>query len=60
MIFNSSDFAGYIVTGILTNGQRFRKLTLNWHYANAINLWRGSVWGMQHNGHRKLLKRVNN
>jgi hypothetical protein len=60
MTFNTTDFAGYIVTGVLTNGTRFRRLTLNWHYANGINLWRGSVWGMKHDGHRQLLKRVYN
>jgi hypothetical protein len=60
MKFNAADYAGYIITGILTDGTRFRRLTLNPYYAMAINLWRGSVWGMKHNGHRQLLKRVQN
>lgn len=60
MTFNTADFVGYIITGVLTNGQRFRKLTLNWHHANGINLWRGSVWGYKADGHRTLLKRVTN
>ena len=60
MIFDTADFVGYVVTGITTDGKRFRKLALNWYYANSINLWRGSVWGYKADGHRTLLKRVTN
>ena len=60
MTFNTADFVGYVVTGVLTNGQRFRKTTVIALYALGINLWRGSVWGMKHDGHRQLLKRVTN
>jgi hypothetical protein len=49
----------YIVTGILTNGRRFKAIhTKSYKHAMGINLYRGSVWERQSDGSRKLLKRV--
>ena len=49
----------YVVTGTLVNGRRFQAIhTKNYNYAMSINLYRGSVWEMQSDGSRKLLKRV--
>jgi hypothetical protein len=61
MTFDPLDFTGYVVTGTLVRGGRFRRHTALATYALGINLWRGSVWGIRlDNGHRKLLKRVYN
>lgn len=49
----------YIVTGVRTDGRRFRIVTTNQMHAFGINLWRGSVWALE-NGKRKLLRRVRN
>jgi hypothetical protein len=50
----------YIVTGVNVKGQRFRKVYDNKYLAMCINLWRGSVWEVQPDGRRKLIKRVMN
>ena len=51
----------YVVTGVLRTGQRFKAIhTSNLFYAYGINLWNGSVWEVESNGKRKLLKRVFN
>lgn len=52
-------FILYKVTGILRNGRRFKAI----YYSNAIdasriNLWHGSIYGIQEDGKCKLLKRV--
>ena len=61
MTFNTADFTGYVVTGLLVQGGRFRRHTAIAGYALGINLWRGSVWGIRlDNGRRQLLKRVYN
>jgi hypothetical protein len=52
-------FQYFVVTGVLTNGRRFKaKMYYNWKWANSINLYKGSVWGVGANGRRTLLKRV--
>jgi hypothetical protein len=48
----------YHVTGIDTNGKRFKIETNNSMQAAGINLYRGSVWEVDKNGKRKLVKRV--
>jgi hypothetical protein len=59
--FNTNEFEKYYVTGILVNGKRFSQCWTNFYYANGINLYRGSVWGVRKdNGKRQLLKRVFN
>lgn len=55
-----ADYASYRITGILTNGRRFSMQTIHLWYAMGINLWRGSVWGVNWHGKRTLLKRVYN
>lgn len=47
----------FIVTGVTKTGQRFKKELDSFIWADAINLWRGSVWLLR-NGKRTLLKRV--
>ena len=48
----------YHVTGVDRDGKRFKPMVYdNYHYASAINLWRGSVW-LVRNGKRHLVKRV--
>ena len=48
----------FVVTGVLYNRtKRFRITTDSALYADAINLWRGSVWIVK-DGKRKLIKRV--
>lgn len=54
-------FNGYVITGTLVSGKRFKrsfdKDGALW--AMGINLWRGSVWGIRiSDGKRQLLKRI--
>lgn len=46
----------YIITGILVNGKRFKAIqTVSpQHY----NIWKGSIWKLDDNGKRKLIKRI--
>ena len=54
-------FKEFHVTGKLRDGRRFKRLKFSsFASANMINLWNGSVWGIQEDGKRKLLKRVCN
>ena len=54
-------FKEFHVTGTKINGKRFNVLKFNsYTVANSINLYKGSVWGVQENGKRKLIKRVYN
>ena len=54
-------FKEFHVTGKQANGKRFKKMKFSsFISANMINLYNGSVWGVQENGTRKLLKRVYN
>lgn len=48
----------YHVTGVTVRGRRFKQVHTDPFYALHINLWRGSVWEVQPNGKRRLLKRV--
>lgn len=48
----------YIVTGVDVRGKRFRLQYSKLFHALCINLWRGSVWLVNDNGKRKLVKRV--
>ena len=49
----------YAVTGVTTDGKRFRLSYSSIMQALGINLYRGSVWEVK-NGKRKLIKRVYN
>jgi len=53
-------FQKYVVTGKTVKGTRFSMVYSNEMHAMSINLWKGSVWGVNENGKRKLIKRVNN
>lgn len=51
----------YVVTGITTDGRRFKLQYRSYIMANSINLYRGSLWERHKaTGKRKLLKRVYN
>lgn len=50
----------YVVTGIDRRGKRFSHRYSNFFQAMGINLWNGSVWEVNPQGKRKLLKRVHN
>lgn len=47
----------YHITGVDTNGKRFKRTTNILWFALCINLWNGSVWEVTNNK-RKLIKRV--
>jgi len=47
----------YHVTGVDVYGKRFKIVTDNAIHAFGINLFRGSVWEVDKNGKRKLLRR---
>ena len=49
----------YIVTGVLTNGRRFKLQYSDYRQAMGINLWRGNVWEVI-DGKRKRIKSVTN
>lgn len=53
-------FSEYHVTGTSKQGKRFKKIYDSFSWANGINLFQGSVWGVLPSGKRKLLKRVYN
>jgi hypothetical protein len=54
-----SFFDSFVVTGVTTNGKRFKYRYIMPGMAFAINLYRGSVWGVKGNK-KQLLKRVYN
>src|SRR6187549_256618 len=51
---------GFQVTGQMVRGGRFSHHYTMIGMAMAVNLWRGSVWGILPNGKRQLIKRVFN
>ncbi len=54
-------FKEFHVTGKLRDGRRFKRMKFSrFSIADTINIYEGSVWGVQENGKRKLLKRVYN
>jgi hypothetical protein len=56
------NFIGFIVTGILTNGKRFKKIysgsSIGYETAKGINLFQGSLWAITMDNKKKLIKRV--
>ena len=55
------NFKEFHVTGISFSGRRFKRMTFSsFKSAGMINVWTGSVWGVQENGNRKLLRRIYN
>ncbi len=57
---NTKDWQKFHVTGKDTSGKRFKIETTNAIHAFGINIWRGSVWGVNIDGSRTLLRRVRN
>lgn len=56
-----SDIVRFDVTGRYYNShKRFKMSFGSLLQACSINLWNGSVWAVQSNGSRKLIKRVLN
>ncbi len=55
--YTTSDFISYVVTGFLYNtDKRFKPIrTSNWKQAKSINLWKGKIWGIKHDGRRILI-----
>lgn len=55
---------GYVVTGRDYHGRRFRKVypgtIAGAFFALGINLWNGTVWGVDANGKREAIKRIRN
>lgn len=61
MEYKESEFKEFVVIGFFYNTRkRFKKVHSSWFGANSINLWRGNVWGVFHNGKRIRLKSVYN
>jgi len=56
----TTEYFGFVVTGVDRDGKRFVRFYKDAKWAFGINLWRGSVWGVNTEGKRKLLKRVTN
>lgn len=51
----------YVLTGVDRNGKRFRKVSDNYFYLKAHNVWRGSLWAWpESTGVRSLLYRWTN
>lgn len=53
-------FIEYHVTGVDRNGKRFKIVTKSAMYANGINVWRGTKWGVLATGKRVKLVEVYN
>lgn len=56
-----TEVVGYRVTGVLYNSKK--RFVLNYKtlvMATSINLWKGSIWAVQANGKKKLIKRIVN
>ena len=53
-------FKEFHVTGISRDGKRFKLMFNSFQAAININLYQGSVWGVNEKGKRILLKRVFN
>lgn len=55
------NFVKFEVTGKCRDGSRFKKMTFSsFNAAAMINLYQGSIWGVQENGKRSLLRSVYN
>lgn len=57
--FDLDQFKSYQITGILTNGKRFKPIQYSdVQWAMGINLYNGSIWGIKSDNKRVLLKRI--
>lgn len=60
-IISLKQFEKFHVTGVLYNDKRFKTMVYNnFEFANSINLYNGSIWGVKSDKKRVLLKRVYN
>ena len=50
----------YHVTGVDRDGKRFKIVTSNKMHAEGINLWNGTVWEVDCDGKRTMIRRVYN
>jgi len=50
----------YHVTGTDRNGKRFKIVTANKIHAEGINIWKGTVWEVDCDGKRTMIRRVYN
>ncbi len=66
IIVNNIECESFIVTGRMYGSltRRFNKIftgdRVGFMYAEMINLWNGSIWGITKEGKRKLIKRIQN
>lgn len=64
MQINPRDYIRFEVTGLTTDGKRFKRAypatVAGGMTALGINLWNGSVWGVLPSGKRVRLSRVTN
>ena len=51
-------FVEFHITGTDRDGKRFKIVTNNHMHAFMINLWQGTVWGVDKTGKRHALRRV--
>lgn len=59
--WDREDFKEYHVTGVDTDGRRFKTMVYtNWHHVRMINLYRGTFWGVKPDGKRVKLQEVYN
>lgn len=55
------DIIEYHLTGVTSDGRRYKRIySASWYFPSmgTNDLYRGSVWSVDSNGKRKLLKRV--
>tara|TARA_R100001594_G_scaffold149891_1_gene209080 strand:+ start:501 stop:848 length:348 start_codon:yes stop_codon:yes gene_type:complete len=50
----------YHVTGVDRDGKRFKIVTASARHADGINLWNGTVWEVDGEGKRTMIRRVYN
>ena len=46
----------YVITGTDCRGRRFKVSIENYHQASYYNIWRGNLWEIQEDGHRKRIR----
>lgn len=53
-------YVRYVATGLDAQGRRFRIASHIWLHIQAINIYRGTRWGILPSGKRVVLERVYN
>ncbi len=59
-VLDTHDIQRYEITGVTTQGKRFKLVTTKIIQTIGINLYRGSKWAIDLQGKRHLLTRVYN